>query len=337
MGVAWRQAHWMHMSAVFGQCLVGSPPCQRTDLPHVAVAPGAPRPRRTLGPRTTRSSRSAKRGGGAAAYMCVVIAPQEEGRAPALRCLCHRPAAEEEVQEMEEFFLTSPLQPCALPPRQVVVLSHILACGATTGYESTMGECLGLVASVWVGTRVQGQEVSCCMSVGGCGDLVCRTLHHTCACTSPQLNAAVPCSRQLSILMRRQPPCFNSNMPPLRTPQHYYLHMYAHPNTPHATTPCARAHQSHMHTRACVAGIKDAPVVRFNGTPVRNLAHLVRLVMDCGDPFLRFDLESGNKVWSGVACVGGVVWVGKGGGGALLQGWGGVGGHANMPLMTALA
>lgn len=260
MGVAWRQAHWMHMSAVFGQCLVGSPPCQRTDLPHVAVAPGAPRPRRTLGPRTTRSSRSAKRGGGAAAYMCVVIAPQDEGRAPALRCLCHRPAAEEEVQEMEEFFLTSPLQPCALPPWQVVVLSHILACGATTGYESTMGECLGLVASMWVGTRVQGQEVSCCMIVGGCGDLVCRTLHHTCACTSPQLNAAVPCSRQPSILMRRQPPCFNANVP---SPSHPTTLLPAHVCAPKHTS-CnhpmrARAHQSHVHTRTLCGRYQGRP------------------------------------------------------------------------------
>lgn len=36
-------------------------------------------------------------------------------------------------------------------------------------------------------------------------------------------------------------------------------------------------------------------MLRFNGAPVHNLAQLARLVRDCSDPFLRFDLESANK------------------------------------------
>lgn len=37
-------------------------------------------------------------------------------------------------------------------------------------------------------------------------------------------------------------------------------------------------------------------MLRFNGTPVRNLAHLARLVTASTEDYLRFDLESGNKV-----------------------------------------
>ncbi|KAL4855164.1 Protease Do-like 9 [Chlorella vulgaris] len=43
-------------------------------------------------------------------------------------------------------------------------------------------------------------------------------------------------------------------------------------------------------------GIKDSPVVAFNGEPVRNLAQLARLVNDCTEDYMRWDLEAGGKV-----------------------------------------
>ena len=35
----------------------------------------------------------------------------------------------------------------------------------------------------------------------------------------------------------------------------------------------------------------NTQVLKFNGTPVRNLKHLAQLTSACSDPFMRFDLE----------------------------------------------
>ncbi|KAI7836909.1 hypothetical protein COHA_009241 [Chlorella ohadii] len=43
-------------------------------------------------------------------------------------------------------------------------------------------------------------------------------------------------------------------------------------------------------------GIKDSPVLAFNGKKVYNLAQLARMVQQSEDPFLRFDLEAACKV-----------------------------------------
>lgn len=43
-------------------------------------------------------------------------------------------------------------------------------------------------------------------------------------------------------------------------------------------------------------GLKDSAVTAFNGTPIRNLAHLARLVSQNTEPFLKFELEASNKV-----------------------------------------
>lgn len=43
-------------------------------------------------------------------------------------------------------------------------------------------------------------------------------------------------------------------------------------------------------------GIRDSAVVAFNGTPVTNLVHLSRMVVDCDEEFMRFDIESGRVV-----------------------------------------
>jgi hypothetical protein len=37
--------------------------------------------------------------------------------------------------------------------------------------------------------------------------------------------------------------------------------------------------------------IVNTQVLAFNGTSVRNLKHLANMVENCGDQFLRFDLE----------------------------------------------
>lgn len=35
----------------------------------------------------------------------------------------------------------------------------------------------------------------------------------------------------------------------------------------------------------------NTQVLKFNGTPVRNLRHLAQLTSTCTEPFMRFDLE----------------------------------------------
>lgn len=39
----------------------------------------------------------------------------------------------------------------------------------------------------------------------------------------------------------------------------------------------------------------NVQVLKFNGTPVRNLRHLIQLVASCPDHYMRFDLA--YKVW----------------------------------------
>ncbi len=41
-------------------------------------------------------------------------------------------------------------------------------------------------------------------------------------------------------------------------------------------------------------GIRDSAVVAFNGTQVTNLVHLARMVGECEEEYLRFDMESGR-------------------------------------------
>lgn len=43
-------------------------------------------------------------------------------------------------------------------------------------------------------------------------------------------------------------------------------------------------------------GLRDTAVVAFNGTKITSLVQLARLVRECKDEFLRFDMEAGSKV-----------------------------------------
>ncbi len=43
----------------------------------------------------------------------------------------------------------------------------------------------------------------------------------------------------------------------------------------------------------------NTQVLKFNGTPVRNLKHLAQLTSACTDPFMRFDLEYNVRRFSG--------------------------------------
>lgn len=43
-------------------------------------------------------------------------------------------------------------------------------------------------------------------------------------------------------------------------------------------------------------GLKDSAVVAFNGERVWSLVQLARMVTECKDKFLRFEMEAANKV-----------------------------------------